>query len=138
MERAGLVVVVDDEPEIREIMKLMITNAGYQVETASNEEEDRVLSFKATAKVFLVDLGVPSGSGLDLVRKLDIKNSRFEVIVMTGGAEFGWVQEADSLGVIGYLHKPFSSKKLIHHMEIALASAAQKAEIVASAHRGCD
>jgi DNA-binding NtrC family response regulator len=134
MDDQCLVVVVDDEPEIREIMQLMIENAGYKVETVSNDDEDRILALASRAKLFLIDLGAPSGSGLELVRKLDVKNSPFEVIVMTGGAQFDWIQKADGLGVVGYLHKPFSSKKLIRQMEIALASAAQKAQTIASTH----
>jgi len=123
-----LVVVVDDEPEIREIMQLIIANAGYKVETASNSEGERILSLKNQAQLFLVDLGGPIDSGLDLVRKLDPKSNPYEVIIMKGGIEFDWVREAEDLGVVGYLHKPFSSKKLIHLMKSSLEARAKKAE----------
>jgi DNA-binding NtrC family response regulator len=133
MDSTSLVVVVDDEPEVRDIAGLIIKNAGYQVETISNNDEERILGLRNRAKLFLIDLGVPLGSGLELVRKLNVKNNPYEVLIMTGGSEFDWFEAARDLGVIGYLHKPFSSKKLVGHVESALIYASRKAEKLTSA-----
>lgn len=133
VDSTSLVVVVDDEPEIREILDLILANAGYHVEIIADGVEENVLGSRIRARLFLIDLDVPNGSRLELVRKLNVNDSPYEVIVMAGGRELDRFEEARNLGVIGCLHKPFSSKKLLGHVESALESAARKAKKLAGA-----
>jgi DNA-binding NtrC family response regulator len=133
VDSTSLVVVVDDEPEIREILELILANAGYHVEIIADGVEENVLGSRIRARLFLIDLDDPNGSRLELVRKLNVNDSPYEVIVMAGGCEFDRFEEARNLGAIGCLHKPFSSKKLLGHVECALESAARKAKKLAGA-----
>ncbi len=127
MDQTPLIVVIDDEREILDILEIIITNAGYRVQIISNFDEEKILSLGNRATLFIMDLGAPTQVGLKLARKLDVKNNPYELIIMTGGSELNWAEQAKALGVIDFLHKPFSSEKLLSCIAHGLKSAAQKA-----------
>lgn len=131
----ALVAVVDDEPDIREIVELMLGNAGFHVEKITGDFEKGILEATTRAKVFLLDIGMPGTGGLHLLRMLDAGKNPYEVIVMTGGGDFDWYREAISLGAFGYVHKPFLCKTLVEQVSKAALSAAQKAAKLALAGR---
>ncbi len=79
------ILVVDDEPMIREIARVRLTSAGYEVLEASDGREALVLVRKEQPALILLDLSMPEMSGLDVVREIrnDPRLIDIRVLIMT-------------------------------------------------------
>ena len=79
------ILVVDDEPMIREIARVRLTSAGYEVLEASDGREALVLVRKEQPALILLDLSMPEMSGLDVVREIrnDPRLIEIRVLIMT-------------------------------------------------------
>ena len=106
------VLVVDDEPAVRELLKLHLANAGYDVRLA----EDAIVAGRALMEsppdVMLVDVAMPYMGGLEFVATLNADSSvpHVPVIFITGREEV--LNRAKALGA-GCLKKPFEAQALI-------------------------
>jgi DNA-binding response OmpR family regulator len=110
--RRQSVLIVDDEPAVRELLKLHLANAGYDVRLA----EDAIIAERALREappdLVLVDVGLPYRGGLEFVAGLsaDDEFRRLPVIFITGHE--GLANGAKALGA-GYLQKPFEVGALL-------------------------
>ncbi|HEX7054046.1 MAG TPA: response regulator [Burkholderiales bacterium] len=110
--RRHSVLVVDDEPAIRELLKLHLANAGYEVRVA----EDGIVAERALREsppdLVVVDVAMPYRGGLEFVAGLtaDAELSRLPVIFITG--HDGLANGARALGA-GCLKKPFAVDALL-------------------------
>jgi len=107
--------VVDDEPHIGLLLRPHLERLGYVVSLARTLGEARraLASGAQPLDAMLLDLHLPDGSGLDLLRELRAATATraFPVIVLTAEGEDRILREAESLGA-GLLTKPFSPSKL--------------------------
>jgi DNA-binding response OmpR family regulator len=107
--------VVDDEPHIGLLLRPHLERLGYRVSLARTlADARRALSDRAAPlDAMLLDLHLPDGSGLDLLRELRTRPETrgFPVIVLTAEGEERVLEEAEELGA-GLLTKPFSPTKL--------------------------
>ena len=78
------ILVVDDEPLIAENLKLILERQGYEVETAGNTVNAMIRMEEREFSLAVVDLVLPDGDGLHLLRLLKSKDPSLEVIIMTG------------------------------------------------------
>ncbi len=101
-----LVLVVDDDPDLRELMKLLLEGAGYVVQTASDGRDalERV-SLKLPALV-LLDMKMPGMNGWQFAEELRRAYARRVPIVVVTAAEDAR-KTAEEIGAEGYLGKPF-------------------------------
>ncbi|NPA58285.1 MAG: sigma-54-dependent Fis family transcriptional regulator [Aquificae bacterium] len=104
--------VVDDEVNIQEILSILLEDFGFQVDRASNLKEAQKLVEKNYYDLALIDLRLPDGSGIDLLRKLKDKNPKTEVVIITAFASSETAVEAIKLGAYDYLPKPFELNEL--------------------------
>ncbi|GGF93537.1 DNA-binding response regulator [Paenibacillus albidus] len=117
------ILVVDDEPRTRQGIKQMLElwAAGrYTVETADNGVEAGRRLGQERVHLLITDVRMPEVSGLDLIRSLKGDTRRPVVIVISGYAEFHYVQEALQLGAVNYLLKPLDKQELLRVVEDAL------------------
>jgi two-component system KDP operon response regulator KdpE len=113
------VLVVDDEPPIRKLLRLGLSAHGYQVIEATNGKNALELLGKSPDMIIL-DLGLPDIQGHDLLRMIRGRNESVPVIVLSSrGDEAGKVQALD-LGADDYLTKPFGMDELLARMRAAL------------------
>jgi DNA-binding response OmpR family regulator len=107
--------VVDDEPHIGLLLRPHIERLGYRVSLARTLAEARgALGDRAVPlDAMLLDLHLPDGSGLDLLRELrgHAQTREFPVIVLTAEGDDRVLEEAEQLGAV-LLTKPFSPSKL--------------------------
>jgi two-component system catabolic regulation response regulator CreB len=107
--------VVDDEPHIGLLLRPHLERLGYQVSLARTLAEARsVLNDRhATLDAMLLDLHLPDGSGLDLLRELRdaVATRRLPVIVLTAEGDERVLGEVEDMGA-ALLTKPFSPSKL--------------------------
>jgi len=118
-----IILVVDDEPRTRLGIKqaLEVSGAGrYQVETADNGIEAAERLRRGKVHLLITDVRMPEVSGLDLIRQLAAEERKPATIVISGYAEFQYVQQALQLGAVNYLLKPLDKQELLQVVEDAL------------------
>jgi len=113
------VLVVDDEPPIRKLLRMGLTAQGYDVIEAPNGKAALELVNKAPDLIIL-DLGLPDMAGHELLRTLRARNESVPIIVLSSrGDEAGKVQALD-FGADDYVTKPFGMDELLARMRAAL------------------
>jgi two-component system, OmpR family, KDP operon response regulator KdpE len=113
------VLVVDDEPPIRKLLRMGLAAHGYQILEAANGKAALDLLAQAPDLVIL-DLGLPDTTGLDLLRAIRAKNESLPIVVLSSrGDEAGKVQALDG-GADDYVTKPFGMDELLARMRAAL------------------
>ena len=119
--------MVDDEPHIGLLLRPHLERLGYAVSLARTLADARAAFDDQTAApldAMLLDLHLPDGSGLELLRELRARTATraFPVIVLTAEGEERVLQEAEDLGA-GLLTKPFSPSKLTARIATLLGDA---------------
>ena len=113
------VLVIDDEPPIRKLLRMGLSTQGYDVLEASNGK----LALEKLAEdpaLIILDLGLPDIQGHDLLRMIRARNEGVPIVVLSSrGDEAGKVQALD-LGADDYLTKPFGMDELLARMRAAL------------------
>ncbi len=106
------VLVLEDEASLRDILALILEDFGYEVEEAGSLKEAREKLNEEEFDLALVDLRLPDGSGMELVREIKRRSPETEVIIITAYASTETVKEAFELGVYDYVEKPFNINDL--------------------------
>jgi two-component system, OmpR family, KDP operon response regulator KdpE len=113
------VLVVDDEPPIRKLLRMGLAANGYQTLEASNAKMALELLAQAPDLIIL-DLGLPDAHGHDLLKMIRARNERVPIVVLSSRSdEAGKVQALD-LGADDYVTKPFGMDELLARMRAAL------------------
>jgi signal transduction histidine kinase len=115
----GVVLLVDDEPTVRQVLRAGLVRSGYHVIEAGDGESG-FESFKADRSriaTLIVDLSMPRLGGIGLVRKIRELGSTVPTIAMMGAAAGDAVRELAELGVRDVLQKPFSLDDLLRALE---------------------
>jgi two-component system, chemotaxis family, chemotaxis protein CheY len=131
----GNVLVVDDDPELRELLNTVLTNKGYKVLTAASGKEayrllkERYSKYKSThVNLIVSDWLMPNGNGLDLlgqVRK-DFENEDIPFVMISSGIKPAEVINFVQAGADTVVIKPFQMALLIMKMEEAITLRGQK------------
>ncbi|HET8937153.1 MAG TPA: response regulator [Polyangiales bacterium] len=117
-----LVLVVEDEPQMRKFIRASLTSHGYRVLEAERASEVVGLVTSHNPALILLDLGLPDGDGIDLTRQLR-EWSRVPIVVLSArGREDDKVTALDA-GADDYLTKPFGVNELLARMRVALRHA---------------
>jgi two-component system KDP operon response regulator KdpE len=113
------VLVVDDEPPIRKLLRMGLSTQGYEVVEAANGKAALELA-AANPDLIILDLGLPDIQGHELLRMLRARDERVPIVVLSSrGDEAGKVQALD-LGADDYVTKPFGMDELLARMRAAL------------------
>jgi two-component system KDP operon response regulator KdpE len=113
------VLVVDDEPPIRKLLRMGLGSQGYDIREAQNGKTALALLADKPDLVIL-DLGLPDIDGLELLRRMRQQNEGVPIVVLSSrGDEAGKVQALD-LGADDYVTKPFGMDELLARIRAAL------------------
>jgi two-component system KDP operon response regulator KdpE len=113
------ILVIDDEPPIRKLLRMGLTSQGYEVLDAPNGRTALDLLARKPDLVIL-DLGLPDVDGLELLRTLRQRQEDLPIVVLSSrGDEVGKVAALD-LGADDYVTKPFGMDELFARMRTAL------------------
>jgi two-component system, OmpR family, KDP operon response regulator KdpE len=114
------VLVIDDEPPIRKLLRLGLTAHGYQTIEASSGKMALELLGREPPDLIVLDLGLPDMQGHELLRTMRARNDRVPIVVLSSrDDEAGKVQALDS-GADDYVTKPFGMDELLARMRAAL------------------
>jgi two-component system, OmpR family, KDP operon response regulator KdpE len=113
------VLVVDDEPPIRKLLRTGLSTQGYEILEAPNGKTSLEL-LAQNPDLVILDLGLPDMQGLELLRMMRARNEAVPIVVLSSrGDEVGKVQALD-LGADDYITKPFGMDELLARMRAAL------------------
>jgi FixJ family two-component response regulator len=108
-----MVVVVEDDPGMREALERVLSAAGFQPATFDSAEAMLEAGAPPEAACWIFDIRLPGISGLDLYRRLAARGTTVPVIFMTAYDEPSIREETHRLGASGYLIKPFGGRQLV-------------------------
>lgn len=116
------ILVADDELEFREILKELLTENGFAVETAVDGKQALEKIHNGKFDLIILDLHMPDIQGIDILRV--IRNSplhqKLPVLICSSEGVFGRIEEAFKAGADGYILKPFHFEKVIEKVKQAL------------------
>jgi two-component system KDP operon response regulator KdpE len=113
------ILVIDDEPPIRKLLRMGLSTQGYEILEAPNGKASLDLLARKPDLIIL-DLGLPDIEGLELLRTIRARNEAVPIVVLSSrGDEVGKVQALD-LGADDYVTKPFGMDELLARMRAAL------------------
>ncbi|MFC1798652.1 sensor histidine kinase [Thermodesulfobacteriota bacterium] len=116
------VLLVDDEVDIRDVLKISLTDSGYKVLTAENGIEALRLFREAQPPVVLTDIKMPDMDGIELLRKIKYENPETEVVMITGHGDMDLAIESLKHEATDFITKPIN----VDALEIALKRAYEK------------
>jgi two-component system KDP operon response regulator KdpE len=119
---AGKVLVVDDEPQIRRVMRVILTGENYEVVEARSGEAALLRFREFLPDLVLLDLNMPGMSGLEACRMIR-DTSDVPIIVLTVRHEEEEKVEALDAGADDYVTKPFGKKELLARIRAAFRRA---------------
>ncbi len=118
---APYILVVDDEPDIRELVRDILEDEGYSVTTAENGEAARAALRQRRPDLILLDIWMPDIDGISLLKEwTEGEGLPCPVIIMSGHGTVETAVEATRLGAYDFLEKPLSLAKLLLTVERAL------------------
>ncbi len=116
----GRILVVDDDPAVREILTALLTDAGYHVEATESPEEALRLISEGGFQLVLSDIVMPGMSGLTLLRRIRLGNPDIPVILLTAHPEIELSVEALKYGAQDFIIKPFNMDYVLQAVKRAL------------------
>ncbi len=112
------ILVVDDEPAMRELLNISLLQQGYAVSTADSASEALRLAHEEKLDLVLLDLTLPDATGLELLDMLTTANPELPVIVLSGQPrDEDMVQEIRDKGARDYLSKTQSLEQILTRVE---------------------
>jgi two-component system nitrogen regulation response regulator NtrX len=120
------VLIVDDEENIGRSLKLILERAGYSVATCATIAEARAYNSRVDA--WLLDLKLPDGSGIDLLRSIQAQEGCAPVIMISGHGAIADAVEATRAGAFDFLEKPLSRDRVLLALKNALEHSALRSE----------
>lgn len=104
--------IVDDEADVREFAQNFFQRRKIDVKTASSGQQAIDLLQEYFPDLVLLDVRMGEMSGIDVLKSLRNKGNQVKIIMVTGVEDPDVIQEAESLGVTGYVHKPLALDEL--------------------------
>jgi DNA-binding NtrC family response regulator len=109
----GRILVIDDEPEIREGLEDLLTGEGYSVDLANNGTEGEKRLGAKSYDLVLLDLMMPDKSGMDVLKDLRVNDRETPVFMITAYGSVEGAVQALKLGANDFFPKPWDNEKLL-------------------------
>ncbi len=107
------ILVIDDEKNILESIKMVLVYENYQVETCSSGLDGMELFKTLSPDIVLLDVKMPGFDGIEVLKNLKNINKLSEIIMISGHSGIQEALEAARLGAFDFLEKPISREKLL-------------------------
>ncbi|RCW81495.1 response regulator transcription factor [Phyllobacterium bourgognense] len=114
------ILVVDDEPPIRKLLRLGLSTQGYSVVEATNATAAIEQIALMQPDLIVLDLGLPDLSGYELLRRWRDEGSGLPVVILSSRTDEGGIVQALELGADDYITKPFGMNELVARIHVAL------------------
>ena len=129
--RASRLLVVDDNADTRQSMKLLLERAGYEVEVAQNGARALEVQRERSAQILITDIFMPELDGLETISRFRTEFPGVKIIAMTGGGigfnRQNYLLSADVAGADAVLSKPFEKSTLLQALQSVASLPATRA-----------
>ncbi|MGH8287376.1 MAG: sigma-54-dependent transcriptional regulator, partial [Steroidobacteraceae bacterium] len=127
------ILIVDDEADIRSLLREILSEEGYEVEVAADAQQARASRARQNPDLVLHDIWMPDTDGITLLREWShTPSSDCPVVMMSGHGTVETAVEATRLGAFDFVEKPLSLAKLLRTVERALDAGRHKRQSVRS------
>ncbi|MGA3186227.1 MAG: sigma-54 dependent transcriptional regulator [Bryobacteraceae bacterium] len=113
----GRILVIDDEPDIRESLEALLSSENYRVELAFNATEGLKKLETSTYDLVLVDLMMPDKSGMEVLEEIRLRDRETPLFMITAYGSIEVAVEALKRGANDYFAKPWDNEKLLIEIE---------------------
>lgn len=122
MDTGRTVMVVDDDPDIMDLVKKIVERSGYMAECVSSGEEVFKRLEGQKPDLILLDVVMPRMDGLEVLTRLKSQpnTSSIPVILLTGNGRYSDVLTGYQMGTDYYISKPFTSAQLLSGINLVL------------------
>src|SRR5277367_6554329 len=117
---AGVVLIIDDEAEIRESLQTLLEMEGFAVESAVNGEEGLLRMGEHPFDLILLDLALPGRNGLEILAEIHAHDPRLPVIMITAYGTVENAVRAMQSGAANFVQKPWDNEKLLADVRAAV------------------
>lgn len=110
------VLVVDDNPDMRSFVKIVLERAGFEAQVAADGQRALDLQRKHPADVLITDIFMPERDGIELIQQFKSMFRQVKIIAMSGGglvSRKDYLSVAADIGADAVLHKPFAAETLL-------------------------
>lgn len=118
------ILVVDDDPDIRQMIRMMLEREGHDVVTATNGVEALACYREQPAQVVITDIIMPEKEGIETIRELRSDFPDARIIAISGGGRIGpadYLKMAQMLGAKRAIAKPFDRAELLQAVRDVLS-----------------
>ena len=118
------ILIIDDEPQIRKMLKQMVERAGYEAIVAENGKEGLKRNHENPADLVITDIFMPDKEGIETIMELRNDYPDIKIIAISGGGckgQMNYLKVAKSLGATRTLNKPIQRAKLLETIREVLA-----------------
>jgi len=122
MANEDIILIIDDEEQIRRLLEITLSANHYKISEASTGKEGISLASSIQPGLIILDLGLPDADGLDILKKLREWYQKPVIILSARNSENDIIKALD-LGANDYLTKPFSIRELLARLRVALRRA---------------
>ena len=126
---SGKILIVDDDKNLVELMRMRLESADYEVTAALNEEDATEAAKEGVFDLSIVDLQLVRRDGISLMEELHLIIPEMPVIILTAFGSIQSAVEAMKKGAYNYLTKPFDPRDLLLQIEKALENRRLTSEI---------
>lgn len=122
--------IIDDEPSIRESLETLLTLEGFDVTLAPDGPRGLDVLSRYEFDLLLLDLALPGESGIDLLPRITAMHPQLPVIMITAFGTLGNVVDAIRAGAENFVQKPWDNEKLLADIRSAIARHRAEAEVI--------
>jgi DNA-binding NtrC family response regulator len=122
--------IIDDEPSIRESLETLLTLEGFDVTLARDGKHGLEVLSRSEFDLLLLDLALPGESGIDLLPRITAMHPQLPVIMITAFGTVGNVVDAIRAGAENFVQKPWDNEKLLADIRSAIARHKAEAEVI--------
>ncbi|BBO71536.1 hypothetical protein DSCA_54660 [Desulfosarcina alkanivorans] len=117
-----IILIVDDEPDIRDVLAISLQDMGYRTVEAGDAAEAFAVFQKEDPRIVVTDIKMPGGDGIELLRKIKHENPETEVIMITGHGDMNLAIRSLKYNATDFITKPIN----VDALEIAMRRAREK------------
>jgi len=114
------VLVVDDNPDMRSLVKLVLERAGFEAQVAADGQRALDLQRERPADVLITDIFMPESDGIELIARFKSGFPQVKIIAMSGGGHVSkkdYLPVAADIGADAVLRKPFAASTLLRMLQ---------------------
>jgi DNA-binding response OmpR family regulator len=123
------ILVVDDDPELTDGLRMVLERRGYRVITARDGQQGKQQVYNQRPDLMILDMMMPRMGGYPVLEHFKGKPDAPPIIMITANEGSRHKAYAEYLGVIDYIRKPFAMERLLESVEKGLAAAKEKTEL---------